>query len=222
MTMSEPRRTIILATGNPGKLREFQEVLADLPVEIRGLKDLSPIPEPAEDGDTFAANARAKASYYAQATQQWCLADDSGLVVEALGGEPGVRSARYAADECGAGAKRAEIDAANNRKLLRELADVPDEQRTARFVCHLALSDGQRVLIETFDTIEGRMIHQARGDNGFGYDPLFLVPELGKTTAELPSDQKNAISHRGKAARHFALLLRGLLGDIPAATDDNW
>lgn len=209
--MSQPTRTIVLATGNPGKLREFREVLADLPVEILGLKDLPPVPEPAENSDTFAGNARAKALYYARATGHWCLADDSGLLVDPLGGEPGVRSARYAADECPPGAPREQVDAANNRKLLHSLRDVPEERRTARFVCHLALSDGQRILLETFDTVEGRIGHEPRGDNGFGYDPLFLLPELGRTTAELPSDRKNALSHRGKAARHFASLLSSLL-----------
>lgn len=211
MSSTPTKRTIIVATGNLGKMREFADVLAGLPVELKGLKDIPAIPEPEEDGKTFADNARAKAMYYAKATGQWCLADDSGLEVDALGGEPGVYSARYAADQCPPDSPREVIDQANNRKLLAKLAGVPDEQRTARFVCHLALSNGRRILIETFDTIEGRIGYEPRGQNGFGYDPLFNLPELGKTTAQLPSDQKNAISHRGKAARFFASLLRSVL-----------
>jgi XTP/dITP diphosphohydrolase len=189
-------------------------VLADLPLTVAGLEEFGDIAEPDETGATFAENARQKALYYAAATGAWCLADDSGLIVDALGGEPGVRSARYAADETPAGAARAAIDAANNARLLRNLAAVPDEKRTARFMCHLAMADPSRVLIETFDTVEGRIIHKPRGGGGFGYDPLFLLPELGLTTAELPPEQKNAISHRGKALRHFASLLRSMLGGV--------
>ena len=206
-------QTIVLATGNPGKLREIREVLGELPVEVLGLADLPPIEEPAEDGDTFAENACAKASYYARATGHWCLADDSGIVVDALDGKPGVHSARYAADECPPGAGRDVVDPANNRKLLRELADVPDQERTARFVCYLALSDGERILLETSGTIEGRIGHQERGANGFGYDPLFRLPDRDVTTAQLAPAEKNAISHRGKATRKFAGMLGELLAD---------
>lgn len=204
-------RTIVMATGNPGKLRELRAVLADVPVRVIGLAELPPIAEPVEDGATFAANARAKALYYAKATGLWCLADDSGLMVDALGGAPGVHSARFAADQCPPGADRQTIDRANNAKLLALLGETPDERRTAKFVCHLALSDGQRILIETYDTVAGRILREARGQNGFGYDPLFYIPELGKTTAELDEDQKNAVSHRGKATRHFASLLASVL-----------
>ena len=204
-------RTIVLATGNPGKLREIRAVLRNLPVEVVGLADLPAVPEPAEDGASFAENARAKAAYYAKATGHWCLADDSGLVVDALAGAPGVHSARYAANQFPDGAARDQIDPANNRKLLAELAAVPDDRRTARFVCHLALSDGDRVLIETFDTVEGRIAREPRGANGFGYDPIFYLSDRGGTMAELPEEQKNAISHRGKATRHFAGLLQSLL-----------
>ncbi len=205
-------RTVVLATGNPGKLREIRAVLADVPVRVVGLADLPAIAEPVEDGETFAANARCKATYYARATGQWCLADDSGLVVDALGGRPGVRSARYAAEACDPGAGREMRDAANNRKLLAELAEVGDERRTARFICHLALADGERILLETRGVFEGRIGHISRGANGFGYDPLFVVPHLGKTAAELPPRQKNAISHRGQAVREFAAKVIDLLG----------
>lgn len=202
--------TIVLATRNPGKIREIRQVLADLPVRIASLEEFGDIPEPEEHGQTFARNAQDKAMYYARASGQWCLADDSGLEVDALRGDPGVRSARYAADHCGENAPRGVIDAANNAKLLERLKDVPDERRTARFVCHLALADGQKVILEAHDTIEGRIIHAPRGSNGFGYDPLFFVDEALCTTAELPSDRKNQISHRGKALRHFASLLKEL------------
>jgi len=207
--MTKP--TILLASGNPGKCREIRQVLGDLPVEIVSLADLPPIEEPAEDGATFAANARTKALYYARATGLWALADDSGLAVDALDGAPGVYSARFAADRCGADAGRDAIDAANNALLLERLADVPDAARTARFVCHLALADGEDVLLEAQGVIEGRIGHTERGDNGFGYDPLFVVDERGCTTAELPPETKNAISHRGQATRRFKVLLADYL-----------
>lgn len=204
-------RTIVLATRNPGKVREITAALGALPVEIRGLDRFGPIAEPAETGATFAANARDKALYYAAATGQWCLAEDSGLEVDALEGAPGVLSARYAADRWAAGADRDAIDRANNAKLLEALAGVPAERRTARFVCHLALASEGRILIETYDTVEGRIASAPRGRGGFGYDPLFVVPSLGLTTAELSGEQKNALSHRGKATRHFARLLASVL-----------
>lgn len=200
-------KLLILATRNPGKLREIRQVLSDLPLTVQGLEDFPSLPEPDETGSTFADNARLKALYYADATGQWCLADDSGLVVDALGGKPGVHSARYAADRCPPGSPRAVLDAANNRQLLEELAAVPDERRTARFVCHLAMARPGRVLIETDGVIEGRLIHEPRGQNGFGYDPLFFYPPLGGTTAQLPEDQKNEVSHRGQALRRFAAML---------------
>lgn len=205
-------RTILIATGNPGKVREIRGVLTDLPVRVTDLQEHGDLPEPAEDGHTFAENARHKACYYAAKTGLWALADDSGLEVDALDGEPGVHSARYAADRCGDSADRDTIDAANNAKLLEALSNVPDDKRTARFVCHLAMCDGERILIETFATVEGVIAHEPRGQNGFGYDPLFYVPELECTTAELPAEHKNRISHRGQAVRHFASLLKSLLG----------
>lgn len=202
--------SIVLATRNPGKLREIRQALADLPVRIAGLEGFPPVPEPEENGHTFAENAREKALYYARASGQWCLADDSGLVVDALNGAPGVFSARYAADRCPAGAKRETIDAANNAKLLEALADVPDSQRTARFVCSLALASPQAVLLEADGAIEGRIGRIARGVNGFGYDPLFYI-DRGCTTAELPSEEKNQISHRGQALRKFAAMLHEMI-----------
>jgi XTP/dITP diphosphohydrolase len=208
-------RILVLATGNPAKVREIRAVLKDLPLKVLSLADLPSVAEPEETGATFADNARAKALYYARATGRWCLADDSGLIVDSLGGEPGVHSARYAADELPAGSPRAVIDAANNRKLLRELAEVEDARRTARFVCHLAMADPQRIVVEATGMIEGRIGHVPAGQNGFGYDPLFLVDDLGRTTAQLESEHKNSISHRGKATREFAEKLRRMLSGSP-------
>ena len=202
---------IVLATGNPGKLREMKQVLAELPVDVIGLNELGDIPEPEETGDTFAENARQKALYYAQATGRWCLADDSGLEVDALGGAPGVRSARYSGDAVAPGSDRSVIDQANNAKLLDALKDTPDAQRTARFVCCVALADPQGVLIETHGAFEGLIARKNTGDNGFGYDPLFYVPDRKCTAAELPPAQKNSISHRGQAVRRFAELLTAYL-----------
>ena len=204
-------RSIVLATRNAGKLREIRQVLSGLNVQVRSLDEFPDVDQAPEHGATFADNARDKAMYYARATNQWCLADDSGLIVDALDGAPGVQSARYTADTLGPGATREQIDAANNARLLAELTDVGDDERTARFVCHLALSDGQKILIETFDTVEGRIATHPRGTNGFGYDPIFIADETNTTTAELPPERKNAISHRGKAVRHFARLLASVL-----------
>ncbi len=200
--------TIVVATGNPGKLREIREVLGDLPVRVRGLDEMPPVEEPEETGHTFAQNARQKALYYAHATGQWCLADDSGLAVDALNGAPGVYSARYAAGSIPAGADRAQTDAANNAKLLAELADVPDDARGARFLCHLALAAGEEVILEATGTVPGRILRQGRGQNGFGYDPLFYLPHLSRSAAELSAQEKNAVSHRGNAVRAFAEELR--------------
>ena len=208
---------IVLATTNPGKLREIRQALGDLPIDVLGPETFGEIDEPAEDGSTFAANAAIKACYYARATHTWCLADDSGLVVDALDGAPGVLSARYAAQKVPASAGRGEIDAANNAKLLEDLADIPDQQRTARFVCHLALSDGQTILLEACGTVEGRIASAPSGQNGFGYDPLFIADETGCTVADLSAERKNQISHRGKAVRRFAELLRAYLQENAAS-----
>jgi XTP/dITP diphosphohydrolase len=194
---------LLIATGNPGKVREFREMLGaerftwrDLP----GLKDASPVEE---TGRTFRANACLKASQYATRHRMWALADDSGLEVDALGGAPGVFSARWAEIQ-GTG----KGDAENNATLLRQLDAVPDDRRTARFVCVLALSDpGGRVILTVRDSVEGTILRTPRGANGFGYDPLFLVPELGKTTAELSPEEKHRISHRGKALRRLRQLM---------------
>lgn len=203
-----PARSIILASRNPGKLSELRQVLEPMGVSACGLECFEHVPEPHEDGLTFADNARLKALYYAGATGQWCLADDSGLAVDALNGAPGVLSARYAAERCPEGAARKEIDRANRQKLLEALRDVADDKRTARFVCYLALAEPGKILLEACDAVEGMIGRQEKGDNGFGYDPIFFVPQIGQTMAELLSDWKNRISHRSKALRKLAAMLQ--------------
>ncbi len=197
---------ILFATTNPNKLRELWQILTPLGVEVRGLDALkTPLPEPAEEGATFHENARIKAVAYAQLTGLACLAEDSGLEVDALGGAPGVHSARYSGIVGG----REERDRANNEKLLLELEGVPDEQRTARFVSALCFVDARgRVLFEARGTYEGRIAHAPAGENGFGYDPLLYLPDVGKTSAQLGPEEKNARSHRGKAVRALAEWLR--------------
>ena len=206
-------RVIVVASKNPKKLRELNEVLAACGVACESLDAYPDMPEAEETCDTFVGNARQKATYYARATGQWALADDSGLVVDALDGAPGVYSARYAAERCGDDAPRETQDAANNAKLLDELDGVPDEKRTARFVCQLALSDGETILAEARGEMEGRISATPAGAGGFGYDPLFFLPEHGCSSAEISADEKHAISHRGKALRKVAAMLVGILED---------
>jgi XTP/dITP diphosphohydrolase len=182
---------LVVATSNPGKAREIAEILAGLPIEVLSLSDYPAIPEVEESGSTFEENALIKALHAAQYTGEAVLADDSGLEVDALDGKPGIHSSRFA----GPGA----TDAQKNELLLQMLADVPDDKRTARFRCVAALvaPSGD---YWTFDgACEGRIIHESRGSNGFGYDPLFYVPDYDMTMAELPAEVKNRISHRAKA-----------------------
>ncbi len=200
--MTREPAPLLMATRNPGKLRELRALLAELSVELRPLPDDAP--EVEETADTFAGNAELKARAAAAANPGvWVLAEDSGLEVDALGGAPGVYSARYAG--VGAG------DAACVAKLLQALDGVPDEARTARFRCVAALlaPDG-RLWIET-GSLEGRITHAPRGSYGFGYDPVFLLPDRGMTTAELAPEEKNRISHRALALAKVADRLRGLL-----------
>jgi XTP/dITP diphosphohydrolase len=199
---------LLVATTNPGKLREFRDLLGGgapgfQPLEIQDLSSYPGIPVPEETGRTFADNACLKASYYAKHLRMFAMADDSGLSVDSLAGKPGVHSARWAElHNSGRG------DADNNALLLRQLDQVPDDRRTARFVCVLALSDPEgRILLTASDSVEGRILRAPRGENGFGYDPLFFIPALGRTTAELPSAEKHAISHRGLALRRMHRLI---------------
>ncbi len=188
--------SILWATQNAGKRREVRAILGELGVEFRTLADFEDLPEAIEDAATFEGNAADKARHYSRLAGQWTLADDSGLVVDVRDGAPGVRSARYAGGHGD--------DAANNARLIAELAGVPVQRRTARFYCAIALADGEHILASSSGTIEGCIVDEPRGDNGFGYDPHFLVPELGVTTAEMPPEQKNRLSHRGRALRAIA------------------
>ncbi len=193
---------LLVATGNAGKLKEIRALLADCSIDIVGLNDLDSPPEVVEDGKTFTENACKKAREMAAFSGLLTLADDSGLAVEALDGAPGVHSARYAGVQGD--------DTANNRKLLKEMDAVPDSERKAAFICVMALAepDGS---CRTFDgQISGLLLREERGTGGFGYDPLFLVPEYGKTTAELSLDIKNRISHRGNALRQVLPVLQEL------------
>ena len=193
---------LLVATGNQGKMKEIRSLLEGSPIEIIGLDQLTNPPEVVEDGDTFADNARKKAQEMAEFSGYLTLADDSGLVVAALNGAPGVFSARYAGEKSN--------DTANNNKLLHELHNVVDEKRQAAFHCVVALAwpDGR---CETYDgQVSGLIMRGGRGDGGFGYDPLFIVPEYGKTMAELPLEIKNRISHRGTALRKVIPLLMEL------------
>ncbi len=196
---------LLVATGNQGKLKEIRRLLEGSGVEVLGLDQLENPPEVVEDGATFEANARKKAVEMAAFSGHLTLADDSGLVVDALGGAPGVLSARYAGAQGD--------DAANNAKLLQALADTADEQRRAAFHCVMALAwpDGR---CQTFaGKVSGLIMRGERGDGGFGYDPLFMVPEYGKTMAELPLDIKNRISHRGNALRQVIPELQKLAAE---------
>lgn len=201
------KRKILVASTNPGKLTELKAML-DADVCWLGLSDFDNITEVEEDGQTFAENARKKAFGYAKATGLWTIADDSGLVVDVLGGDPGVKSARFSSEKK---KNRARLDHKNMKKVLKLLKAVPKEARTARFVCCLCLASPDKILIETKGTVEGFIAESPIGENGFGYDPIFFVPSLNKTTAELTAEEKNAISHRGNAIRNLEPLLNKLL-----------
>ena len=201
--------SILFATTNPGKLREVRAALAGLPLELAPLTDYPDLPEAIEDGVTFEDNAKLKALHFASLVGGWTLADDSGLEIDALGGAPGVHSARYA----GPGRD----DAANNAKLIAELAGCPPEKRTARFRCVLALARPGEICLTVEGKVEGVIVDEAAGKNGFGYDPHFLVPSLGATMAQLAPERKNQISHRGTAVRALRPALERLLaGGQPA------
>ncbi len=195
---------ILIATMNEGKRREYERLFADVPgLQLETMASLGVRADVDEDRDTFEGNARKKATEIAAAAGVACLADDSGLEVDALDGRPGVHSARYS----GEGA----TDARNNDKLLRELRGVPDAARTARFRCAIVVVDaGGQELASVSGACEGRIGHEPRGEHGFGYDPLFVPEGYTQTMAELGPDTKNALSHRAKAAAKLAPLLRQL------------
>jgi XTP/dITP diphosphohydrolase len=192
---------LLVATTNAGKVRELSQLLADLPLRLRLLSELGPIPEAEETGATFAENASLKALHYSALGRVLTLSDDSGLCVDALGGAPGVYSARYA----GAHATYAE----RMTKLLGELAATGDDERRARFVCVIAVAAPEIGIIETFEgTCEGRIAHAPRGTGGFGYDPLFIPEGHDQTFGELPDDIKQFISHRARALAKAISFLR--------------
>lgn len=213
-------KPIVIASGNPHKVEELRAILGAAGIDAVGLADVpgGPFDEPSESGTTFAENAAIKAIAYARATGRACLADDSGLEVDALGGRPGVISSHYASGGAETGLARGERDRANNARLLRDLEGVPEHARSARFVCEMCLAapDG-RILARSRGVVEGRIGlpgRVPRGQGGFGYDPLFeLAPRFDRTTAELPPAEKNRVSHRARAAEAIAeaIRTRGLL-----------
>jgi XTP/dITP diphosphohydrolase len=191
---------LLIATNNPGKVREYKELLADLPVEITFPAHEGLVLEVKESGETFKENAQLKAIAYARASGLLTLADDSGLEVDALGGEPGVRSARYA------GPQANDID--RYRKLLAALAAVPQEQRTARFRCVVAVAQPDGTTYTATGTCEGEIGFAPRGEHGFGYDPIFILAGgSGQTMAELAPDVKNRTSHRARATEAIRPIL---------------
>ena len=225
---------LLIATGNPGKMREYQGLLKDVPFELVSLRELGITHEVEETGQTFEENAWLKASEYAAISGMLTLADDSGLEVDALSGEPGVRSARYGGDSCTNDQERVAL-------LLTNLQDVPWEQRTARFRCVIAIAKspltplypdsyreggaspidkggregdfGATIIAQAEGFVAGMIQYVPQGDNGFGYDPVFYLSSFGRTMAQLPLEDKNSISHRADAARKAAKILMKLTAD---------
>lgn len=196
---------LVLASGNQGKIAEFQRLLEGLDIQVHSMKEYPEIGEIIEDGASFAENALIKARAVCKATGKAALADDSGLMVDALDGAPGIYSARFAGEQ--------HDDAANNAKLLQLLEPVADADRTGRFFCAIAivLPDGREYTVK--GTCPGMILRELKGQGGFGYDPLFYVPDMGKTFAQLSMEEKNRISHRGHANRKAVEILRKLKGE---------
>ena len=196
-------KRILIATSNPGKLRDFAGAALDHGIQIAALPNFSSLPAVVEDGPTFEANARKKAEHFSRlAPGEIVLADDSGLEVDALGGAPGVHSARYAAAEPHKQETNTN-DEANNARLIRELKEVPTEKRTGRFVCVIAAARDGHTLAVFQGKADGILLDRPRGSGGFGYDPLFYFPQIQKTFAELTAEEKANYSHRGAAFRKF-------------------
>ncbi|WP_042459318.1 XTP/dITP diphosphatase [Neobacillus dielmonensis] len=196
-------KEVIIATKNPGKAREFEHIFAPRGIAVRTLLDFPDIPEVEETGSTFEENAILKAETISKTLNRMVIGDDSGLMVDALDGRPGIFSARYAGEP--------KNDQNNTNKLLSELQDVPEEKRTARFYCALATAIPGRETFTVHGTCEGRILEEPRGTNGFGYDPVFYVPDQGVSMAELTSDEKNKISHRANALKKLDAVLDDLL-----------
>ena len=199
---------IVFATGNEGKMREVRLILADLGMEILSMKEAGANPDIVENGKTFGENAQIKAQAVWEQTGGIVLADDSGLVIDYLNGEPGIYSARYMGEDTSYEIK--------NQALIDRLAGVEGEDRSARFVCNIAavLPDGQ--VVHTEETMEGLIAMEPAGDGGFGYDPILYLPEYGKTSAEISIEEKNRISHRGKALEAMKVKLKEIFGEEDA------
>lgn len=199
---------IVFATGNEGKMREVRLILADLGLEILSMKEAGANPDIVENGKTFGENAQIKAQAVWEQTGGIVLADDSGLVIDYLNGEPGIYSARYMGEDTSYEIK--------NQALIDRLAGVEGEDRSARFVCNIAavLPDGQ--VVHTEETMEGLIAMEPAGDGGFGYDPILYLPEYGKTSAEISIEEKNRISHRGKALEAMKVKLKEIFGEEEA------
>ena len=196
-------KEVIIATKNPGKAREFEHIFAPRGIEVRTLLDYPEIEDVEETGATFEENATLKAEAISQQFNKMVIGDDSGLIVDALGGRPGIYSARYAGEQ-------PKSDQKNLEKVLDELQGVSEEERTARFYCALAVAIPGKETFTVSGTCEGRILEEQRGTNGFGYDPVFFVPEKGCAMAELSADVKNKISHRANALKK----LDGILDSI--------
>ena len=199
------KHRIIFATGNAGKMREIRLILGDLGCEILSMREAGADPEIVENGSSFGENAEIKARAVWQETGDIVLADDSGLVVDYIGGEPGIYSARYMGEDTSYEIK--------NQNIIDRLSEAKEEERAARFVCNIAavLPDGS--VIHTEETMEGRIAYEPAGSGGFGYDPILMLPEYGVTSAELTIEEKNRISHRGKALKAMKQQLKRILGE---------
>ena len=200
-------QTIVFATGNEGKMREIRDIMAGFPARFLSMKEAGIEADIVEDGNSFEENAIIKAEAVQKICKGVVLADDSGLEVDALGGEPGIYSARYMGEDTPYSIK--------NGNVIERLEGVPDEQRTARFVCAVAAAFPDRETVVVRGIIEGRIGYEERGEHGFGYDPIFYLPERGCTSAELPPEEKNSISHRGEALR----LIRPILEEWMAGRE---
>lgn len=202
-----PSHTIVLASRNRKKTKEVTEILAAVGFSVIPVTNFPDVPDVEEDGETFAENAAKKASQVARQLKQWVIGEDSGLIVDALNGAPGIYSARYS----GLGA----TDEKNNSKLLADLASIPDEKRGAGYLCSVALAnpDGE-IRIACEGTCRGRILHEANGEGGFGYDPYFLIPEYHLTFGQLSSVVKHRLSHRARAFAKFIPLLQGIWGEF--------
>ncbi|MEH7248818.1 XTP/dITP diphosphatase [Neobacillus niacini] len=196
-------KEVIIATKNPGKAKEFEHIFAPRGIKVRTLLDYPEIADVEETGKTFEENAILKAEAVSLALNKMVIGDDSGLIVDALEGRPGIYSARYAGEP--------KSDQKNLEKVLGELKGIPEENRTARFYCALAVALPGKETITVAGTCEGRILEEQRGTNGFGYDPVFYVPEKGYAMAELSSDEKNKISHRANALKQLDVILDSIV-----------